>query len=260
MCKGTCVFGFKDRRRNKIASRPFPDAWLVLLKKNVPLYAHLSEADQEELKRHILVFMTEKRFEGCGGLRMTDQIRITIAAHACVLLLHRKTDYYPGLKTILVYPRAYVAASTRHFDEGIIVETEDVRLGESWHHGSVVLSWDDVRRSAADVHDGQNVVFHEFAHQLDSSGGRGDSTPVLRDRSSFIAWARSLGEDFERFRRDIEEDRAEVLDEYGATDPAEFFAVATECFFETPKELQETYPRLYDELKRFYQQDPATFR
>jgi hypothetical protein len=259
MCKGTCVFGFKDRRRKKIAGRPFPDAWLVLLKKNVPLYARLSKADQEELKQHILVFMAEKRFEGCGGLRMTDQIKITIAAHACMLLLHRETDYYPGLKSILVYPRAYIAANTRHFGEGTVLETEDVRLGESWHHGSVVLSWDDVRRSAADVQDGQNVVFHEFAHQLDSSGGRGDSTPVLRDRSSFIAWARALGEDFEKFRRDIEEDRAEVLDEYGATDPAEFFAVATECFFEIPKDLQQTYPRLYDELKRFYQQDPAIF-
>ena len=259
MCKGTCVFGFKDRRRKKIASRPFPDAWLVLLKKNVPLYARLSQADQDELRRHILVFMAEKRFEACGGLRMTDQIRITIAAHACILLLHRKTDYYPGLKAVLVYPRAYVAANVHHFVGGAVLETDDVRLGESWHHGSVVLSWDDVRRSAADVRDGQNVVFHEFAHQLDSSGGRGDSTPVLQDRSSFIAWARALGEDFEKFRRDIEQDRAEVLDEYGATDPAEFFAVATESFFERPKDLQQMYPRLYDELKRFYQQDPATF-
>jgi hypothetical protein len=250
---------FKDRRRKKIASRPFPDAWLVLLKKNVPLYTQLPEADQDELRRHILVFMAEKRFEGCGGLRMTDQIRVTIAAHACVLLLHRKTDYYPGLKSILVYPRAYVAANTRHLGDGIVLETDDVRLGESWHRGSVVLSWDDVRRSAADIRDGQNVVFHEFAHQLDSSGGRGDSTPVLRDRSSFIAWARALGEDFENFKRDIEQDRAELLDEYGATDPAEFFAVATECFFEKPKDLQQVYPRLYDELKRFYQQDPATF-
>jgi MtfA peptidase len=253
------VFGFKDRRRKKTEDRPFPEAWLVLLRKNVPLYARLPEADQEELKRHILVFMAEKRFEGCGGLRMTDQIRITIAAHACILLLHRKTDYYPGLKSILVYPRAYLAANMRHLGGGVVLETEDVRLGESWHHGSVVLSWDDVRRSAADVQDGQNVVFHEFAHQLDSSGGRGDSTPVLRDRSSFIAWARALGEDYENFQRDIEEDRTDVMDEYGATDPAEFFAVATECFFEIPKDLQQAYPRLYDELKRFYQQDPATF-
>ncbi len=259
MCKGTGVFGFKERRRKKIASRPFPEAWLVLLRKNVPLYSRLPEADQEELKRHILVFMAEKQFEGCGGLRMTDQIKITIAAHACILLLHRQTDYYPGLKSILVYPRAYLAANIRHVGAGVVLETEDVRAGESWHHGSVVLSWDDVRRSAADLGDGQNVVFHEFAHQLDSSSGRGDSTPVLRDRSSFSAWARALGEDFERFQRDIEEDRTDILDEYGATDPAEFFAVATESFFERPKDLQQMYPRLYAELKRFYQQDPATF-
>jgi MtfA peptidase len=251
------VFGFKDRRRKKIAARPFPEAWLVLLKQNVPLYGRLPPADQEELKRHILVFMAEKRFEGCGGLRMTDQIRITIAAHACILLLHRQTDYYPGLRSILVYPRAYVAGNARHFVGGTILESEDARQGESWHRGSVVLSWDDVRRSAADIEDGQNVVFHEFAHQLDSSGGRGDSTPVLRDRSNFIAWARALGEDFERFKRSIEQDRAEVLDEYGATDPAEFFAVATEAFFERPKDLRQRYPRLYGELKRFYQQDPA---
>jgi Mlc titration factor MtfA (ptsG expression regulator) len=261
MCKGTCVFGFKDRRRKKTTSRPFPDAWLVLLTRNVPLYSRLSPADQEELKRHILVFMAEKRFEACGGLRMTDQIRITIAAHACILLLHRQTDYYPGLKTILVYPRAYVAANVHHLVGGTVLETDDVRLGESWHHGSVVLSWDDVRRSAVDVHDGQNVVFHEFAHQLDSSGGRGDSTPVLQNRSSFIAWARALGEDFEKFQHEVvgANDYSPVLDEYGATDPAEFFAVATESFFERPKDLQQRYPRLYDELKRFYQQDPATF-
>jgi Mlc titration factor MtfA (ptsG expression regulator) len=253
------VFGFKDRRRKRIAGRPFPEAWLYLLEKNVPLYSRLPEADQEELKRHILIFMAEKRFEGCGGLRLTDQIRITIAAHACILLLHRKTDYYPGLKSILVYPRAYLAANTRHVGGGIVLETEDVRAGESWHHGSVVLSWDDVRRSAAALHDGQNVVLHEFAHQLDSSGGRGDSTPVLRNHASFMAWARALGEDYENFRRAIAEDREEVLDEYGATDPAEFFAVATECFFEIPQDMRRTYPRLYDELKRFYQQDPATF-
>jgi Mlc titration factor MtfA (ptsG expression regulator) len=248
---------FRARRRRRIASRPFPPEWLAILVRNVPLYAHLPESDREELKRHIQVFLAEKKFEGCGGLAITDEIRITIAAHACILLLHRTTDYYPGLQSILVYPSAYVADGVHHYVGGVVLGGRDIRLGESWHRGSVVLSWDDVRRSAADVHDGQNVVFHEFAHQLDSSGGRGDSTPVLQSRSTFIAWARALGEDFERFQRDLEHGRAEVLDEYGATNPAEFFAVATECFFERPNDLQRIYPRLYEELKRFYQQDPA---
>ena len=234
-----------------------PDRWLAVLERNVPLYARLPECDRQELKRHILVFLAEKRFEGCAGLEMTDEIRLTIAAHACMLLLHRKTDYYPGLKSILVYPSAYVAPGARGLVGGIMLEGQDVRLGESWHRGSVVLSWDDVRRGAADVHDGQNVVFHEFAHQLDSSGGRGDSTPVLQDHSSFIAWARTLRRDYERFRRAVQHRRPEVLDEYGATNPAEFFAVATECFFERPRDLRQVHPDLYEELRRFYQQDPA---
>ena len=249
---------FKNRKRKKLAAKSFPQDWLTILERNVPLYTRLAEWDRAELRGHILVFLAEKRFEGCGGLEITDEIRVTIAAHACILLLHRRTDYYPGLKSILVYPNAYVAPDVRHFLGDTVMETTDVRLGESWHHGAVVLSWDDVRRTAADIRDGQNVAFHEFAHQLDSSGGRGDDTPVLRDHSSFIAWARALGRDYDRFRRLVEYRRPEVLDEYGATNPAEFFAVATESFFETPNELKRAYPRLYEELKRFYQQDPAS--
>ena len=240
-----------------MAAGPFPGEWLGILDRNVPLYAHLPPADRDELKRHILIFLAEKRFEGCGGLQITDEIRVTVAAHACMLLLHRRTDYYPGLKSVLVYPSAYVAGRAYRFVGGTILEGRDVRLGESWHRGSVVLSWDYVQRGAFDIYDGHNVVFHEFAHQLDTTGGRGDSTPVLRDRSSFIAWARALDRDFERFRQNLRHNREAILDEYGATSPAEFFAVATECFFERPRELRRVYPQLYEELRRFYQQDPA---
>jgi Mlc titration factor MtfA (ptsG expression regulator) len=250
---------FKNRRRKKIASRPFPSEWLAILSRNMPLYPLLPEADRAELLRHTQIFLAEKRFEGCGGQEITDEVRVTIAAQACMLLLHRQTDYYPGLTTILVYPRSYVAENARRLVGGIMVEGPDVRLGESWHDGTVVLSWYDVRRGAAHPHDGHNVVFHEFAHQLDSTWGKGDSTPVLQDEDRFLDWAEALGRDFERFRRRTERRRDEVLDDYGATDPAEFFAVATECFFEKPKELQRDYPRLYEQLERFYQQDPASW-
>jgi Mlc titration factor MtfA (ptsG expression regulator) len=138
-----------------------------------------------------------------------------------------------------------------------VVEEVDVRLGESWHRGSVVLSWDDVQKGAADVHDGHNVVFHEFAHQLDISGGRGDNSQVVRSRSKYIAWARVLGRDYERLRRDVSTNKRTLLDRYGATNPAEFFAVATEAFFERPRELRKLHPELYGELKDFYHQDPA---
>ncbi len=251
------MFGFKKWRRNRIAAQRFPDAWLAMIERNVRFYARLPSEDKKELQKHILIFVAEKHFEGCGGLEITDEIKITIAAQACILLLHRKTDYYPGLTSILVYPRSYVVPKAKHLIGGVVVEGPDVRLGESWRHGSVVLSWDDARRSADDIHNGHNVVLHEFAHQLDSSGARGDSTPVLKRRSSYITWARILRKDYQKLRRQVGHKRETVLDEYAATNPAEFFAVATEYFFEMPKELRKSYPNLYEELKRFYQQDPA---
>jgi MtfA peptidase len=250
---------FKNRRRKKIAGQPFPAEWLAILDKNVPMYRLLPEADRAELLRHTHIFLAEKRFEGCGGQEITDEVRVSIAAQACVLLLHRRTDYYPGLTTILVYPHRYVAQNARRFVGGIVVEGPDMRLGESWHHGTVVLSWQDVRLGAAHPHDGHNVVFHEFAHQLDSTWGKGDSTPVLQDEASFLDWAEALGRDFEQFRQRTQRRRDEVLDDYGATNPAEFFAVATECFFERARDLKQVYPRLYEELQRFYQQDPASW-
>jgi Mlc titration factor MtfA (ptsG expression regulator) len=251
------MFGFKKRRRNRLASQQFPDQWLEIIKRNVPLYKLLSAEDQKELQRHILIFVMEKRFEGCGGLKITDEIKVTIAAQACILLLHRKTDYYPGLSSILVYPRSYIAHSTQHLAGGIVAEGPDIRLGESWHRGSVVLSWDDVRRSAADIHDGHNVVLHEFAHQIDSTFAKGDGTPVLKSTSTFIAWARILQKEYQKLQRQVSRDGTTFLDKYGAANPAEFFAVATEYFFEKPKQLQRLHSELYEELKRFYQQDPA---
>ncbi len=248
---------FKRRRREETAAGAFPSEWLSIIERNVPYYGRLTEADRTELQRHILIFLSEKRFEGCRGLQITDEIRLTVAAQACILLLHRRTDYYPGLKTILLYPEAYVARARRRIEGGLIAEGEEVRLGESWRRGSVVLSWDDVRRGAADIQDGQNVVFHEFAHQLDSSAGRGDSSEVLRRRSSFIAWARVLGANYEQLRRDVDAHRPTVLRAYGAVSPAEFFAVATEVFFERSGELAKKHPELYRELKNFYHQDPA---
>jgi hypothetical protein len=254
------MFGFKKWRRNRIARRAFPADWLAVIEKNVPFYRKLPAEDQAELRRHVMIFLAEKDFEGCGGLVMTDEIRVTIAAQACILLLHRKTDYYPGLISILVYPQAYVAKHEEYLPAGVVAEGYEVRLGESWRRGSIVLSWDDIRQSGADIEDGYNVVYHEFAHQLDSSGGKGDSSAVFRERSRYIAWARVLQKEYKRLGRDVASNRRTVLSSYGATNPAEFFAVATECFFERARELKERHPELYGELKLFYEQDPAGLR
>ncbi len=254
------MFWLKKLRRNRIAARQFPSQWLQTIEKNVPLYNHLPAEDKAELQRHILIFIAEKRFEGCGGLKITDEIKVIIAAQSCVLLLHRKTDYYPGLSSILVYPHAFIVHRAQFLSDGIVTEGPQVLLGESHHAGSVVLSWDDVKHDAADIYDGHNLIFHEFAHQLDSSSGKGDSSSVLKNTSSYIAWARVLQKDYERLKIAAQQNHPTFLDKYGATDPAEFFAVATEFFFEKPHELKQIHPNLYNELKRFYQQDPAGFK
>jgi Mlc titration factor MtfA (ptsG expression regulator) len=146
---------------------------------------------------------------------------------------------------------------TEHLPDGVVAEGYSVHAGESWHRGSVVLSWEDIKEGAADIHDGYNVVFHEFAHQLDDAGASMDTASVFQDSSRFVAWARVFQEDYEKLRQDVSHDRETFLDEYGATDPMEFFAVATEYFFELPRELRQHHPELYQELKFFYQQDPA---
>jgi hypothetical protein len=253
------MFWFKKRRRNRLTKQQFPERWLRIIEKNVSLYNRLPSEDKTELRRHMLIFIGEKQFEGCRGLKITDEIKVTIAAQACILLLHRKTDYYPGLSTVLVYPRAFVTRRAEHLPGGVVSEEPRELLGESWRRGPVILSWDDVKHDTADINDGHNVVFHEFAHQIESSGGKGDSTIVLKSTSNYIAWARVLQKDYEKLRCATAQHQPTFLNKYGATNPAEFFAVVTEFFFEKPKELKEIHPELYDELKQFYQQDPVSY-
>jgi len=247
----------RRRRRDAIRRRQFPAEWRAFIEKNVPYVACLSAEDREELVGHIQVFLAEKHFEGCGGLQMTDEARVTIAAQACVLLLHRQTEYYPNLVSILVYPTTYLVPGGQSTPNGLVAEGTQARLGESWARDVVVLAWDSVLSGAADIHDGHNVVLHEFAHQLDQESGMGDGAPVLPRRSMYVAWARVLGHDFDQLVRDTAHHHLTLIDRYGATNPAEFFAVATETFFEKPRQLQSKHPELYLQLQQFYSQDPA---
>jgi len=247
----------RRRRRAAIRRGPVPGEWRALIERNVPYVARLPANDRDELEGHIQVFLAEKHFEGCGGQQITDEVRVTIAAQACILLLHRQTDYYPNLVSILVYPTTYLVPGGRRGPDGMVVEDPEARLGESWTRDVVVLAWDSVLSGAADVHDGHNVVLHEFAHQLDQEDGQGDGVPVLPRRSMYVAWARVLGHDFDQLVRDAERSHRALLDRYGATNPAEFFAVVTETFFEKPRQLRAKHPALYEQLREFYRQDPA---
>ena len=251
------MFGLRRRHREKIRARPFPREWADALARNVPYYLRLTPEDQRELRGDIAVFLDEKNFEGCGGLEMTDEIRVTVAAQACLLLLHRPNDDYPGLRSILVYPHPYEAPIREAGPGGLAVETVQSRAGESWAQGAVVLAWDAVIGGARDIHDGHNVVLHEFAHQLDVEDDRPDGVPVLAQTSMYVPWARILGGEYRELVERVTRDQPTDIDPYGATDPAEFFAVVTEAFFERPRELQARHRALYEELRQFYRQDPA---
>ncbi len=249
-----------DMRRKRLKNQSLPPAWLSVMERNVSLYHRLPREDREELHGHIQIFLAEKNFEGKGGLSMSDEIRVTIAAQACLLLLHRRTDYYPGLYSIVVYPGEYLAPYLEVDEWGIVTEGRDRRSGESCSEGALVLSWEDVLAEGLDVPPGYNVVLHEFAHQLDTEDGITSGVTLLPKRSRCRIWEETLNHEFERLREDTENGRPTVLDPYGAESPGEFFAVATETFFENPHPLRERHPELYATLAGYYRQDPAEWQ
>ena len=247
---------WRDRR---IRQRPLDAESLAIVRRGLPVYDALGPEEQSRLQQLIQLFLARKRFYGCAGLEITDEIRLTIAAEACLLLLHQGGSVYPGLYSILVYPSAFRAERKQQREDGTVATEQHALLGESWSNGKVILSWDDVTRGVSDFSDGRNVVLHEFAHQLDSTSGSGNGAPVLQP-SSYQTWSRVLSENFDDLRWRSLHHLDTVLDPYGATNPAEFFAVATEAFFEKPGELAKHRPELYRELQDYYRVDPRDWR
>ena len=250
----------RQRRRRRLRARPFPKKWLTLIQRHVLFFNRLSAADRAELLGHIQIFLAEKRFEGCSGFAITDEVRVIIAAQACLLLLHRRTDYFPNLLTILVYPLTYMAEERRQVGEHLWEEGTVSRLGETGRRmGSLVLSWGAVKHGAADPADGKNVVLHEFGHQLDFENDAADGVPGLATREQQLAWAEVMQSEYASLRAADESGIATLLDTYGATNPVEFFAVSVEAFFEQPRALRAHHPKLYAELRTYFQQDPVEF-
>lgn len=255
------MFGLLKRaRRRRILAHPFPEGWLAIIRRNVLFFHRLRTEDRSELLGHTQVLLAEKRFEGCGGLAITDEIRVTIAAQASLLMLHRKTDYFPGLLTILVYPSNYMVEEKRQIAEHVWEEGAMVRLGETGRRmGSLVLSWDAVKHGAADPSDGKNVVLHEFAHQLDYENHAADGAPELATREQQSTWNKVMSSEFASLRAADASGIPTLLNTYGATDPVEFFAVSVEAFFEQPRALRARHQRLYGEMQKYFQQDPTQY-
>jgi Mlc titration factor MtfA (ptsG expression regulator) len=247
----------RRRRRQRLLAEPFPETWLDYLHRNVAHYHQLLPNEQEILRRDLRILIAEKNWEGCGGVTMTEEIQVTIAAEAALLLLGISHDYYSKVQSILVYPAGYVAPVTGVNRQGIIDEGGSGRLGEAWYRGPVVLSWADAKSGAKQQRHGHNVVIHEFAHEIDMMSGQANGIPLLENGEAVQRWEAVMQPEYERLVRATQIGLPTFIDPYGATNRAEFFAVLCESFFEQPVALRSYHPDLYRLLAEFYKQDPA---
>jgi len=247
-------------RRSRVRRGVFPSAWRRILRAQVPLVARLPADLQLRLKQDMLVFLAEKPFVGCAGLQVTDAMRVTVAALACLPLLGARRGYYPELQRILLYPGAFVAQQSQVDEVGVQSDGRRALAGESWGQGQVLLSWEDVAHSAADPADGYNVVIHEFAHQLDQSKGYANGAPPLRTRQDYRCWSSVMQAEFDALRWRLRHGEEGLIDAYAATDPAEFFAVCSEVFFARGAELAAQHAALYAELRGYYRVNPLSWQ
>ena len=250
---------FKQRRRRKLFRSPFPDNWLEILDRQVAPYRQLAPEQQAKLRDCIRVFVAEKNWEGCNGLLITEEMRVTIAGYACLLLLGLKHDYFSHVLSVLIYPTDY-RAPVKHNDAGVVMESGDARHGEAWYRGPVILSWQEIQEDTAKPWDGQNLILHEFAHQLDMLDREVNGTPPLHSRDQAARWKQVMTAEFHRLISDARRGRETLIDPYGTTNAAEFFAVTTECFFDAPWDLQAEHSELYHLLCEYYGQDPAQWQ
>lgn len=252
------TFGwFRRRRRRRLFERHFSADWRRFLVANFAQYEWLTEDERARLEGLTQIFVAEKNWEGCNGLIVMDEIRVTIAAQAALLAIGLNEEFFDAILSILVYPGEYVAKETVHRPGGVVIEGESLRLGEASSIGAIVLSWPDVLKSGRIPDDGFNVVFHEFAHVLDLEGHGFDGAPLLEDRVQYQTWAEVMTAEYHRLIQRTRRGHATLLDPYGTVSEAEFFAVATESFFEQPLDMRAEHPKLYELFRNFFRQDPA---
>ena len=249
----------KSWRRRRLRSRAFPHEWREHIRRRFPYFSALPADLQIKLKRLVQVFLAESPFIGCNGLAITDEIRVTIAAQACLLLLNRRTDYFPNLREVLVYPDRFIVDREAANPTGLVTRQRQVLSGESWLTGQVILSWQDVLEGAARPGDGHNVVIHEFAHQLDQETGPANGAPLMFGKLRYARWADVLGREYAELQQRASTGQESLISDYAATSPAEFFAVVSELFFERPRDLASEHPSLYAQFSDYYRVNPLSW-
>jgi Mlc titration factor MtfA (ptsG expression regulator) len=252
---------WREHRREQILKQPFPEVQRSTLARNVAHYGRLRAEEQRRLRDLVQVFVAEKHWEGCGGLTLTDEMKYTIAAQACMLILELPHRLFEDVESIFVYPSTVVRPEEQ---PGVFVRPRNLvasgpiaLLGEAHVRGPVILAWDRVVRDGRHDQGGHNLVYHEFAHKLDMLDGAPDGTPPLASREERARWHEVCERAFLGLRERSARGEPTIIDRYGAVNEAEFFAVVTEHFFDRPRELRQTEPALYDVLRAFYRQDPA---
>ncbi|MCI0362525.1 MAG: zinc-dependent peptidase [Phycisphaerales bacterium] len=247
----------RNRRRRKLLELPFPEGWERHLRRNVHHYQELSREDQAKLRDDLRIFIDDKFWETVDGLELTDEMKVTIAAQACLLTLRMDDhDYFRGVRTVILYPNPFLNRHRGHGPGGIVSEG-GINSGQAWFRGPVILSWAQALAGGRDMTDGRNVVLHEFAHALDMADGLVNGTPPLSGGEQSARWFEVMTDEYQRLIEASRRGEPTLLDKYGATNVGEFFAVATECFFERGLWMRHLHPRLYEVLREYYQQDPA---
>ena len=244
----------RARRRRAVQQQPLPHAWREILERRLPVRTRLPVALRQAHDGLVQSFLAEKQFVGCNGLAVDDDMRVTIAGQACLLLLGRPGSLYDDLRSILVYPSAFWVEDEVHDEDGLVTRRRRMLSGESWDAHRIVLSWEDIAGTVTTPDDGFNLVLHEFAHYLEAEG-RGLAQPAAG--RGIDDWADDLADEYDAFADLAERDEETFLDPYAAEDEGEFFAVATEDFYERPAPLRDAHPRLYALLREFYGVDPA---
>ncbi|HBC40805.1 MAG TPA: hypothetical protein DCZ88_02585 [Pseudanabaena sp.] len=247
-------------QRDRLMVKPVPRHWLNIIESNLAIYHSLEIHQQKQLQGYVQVFLKEKQFIGCMGLQVTEEMRVTIAAIACLLLFGDRKTYFPNLRSILIYPHAYIVNEMVMSDHYIVEERLVARLGESWTQDQIILSWEQIQQDLHNWQDGHNIILHEFAHQLDQEDGRAEGVPILPRTLDYALWTKVMTTDYLQLCDQVERQHKTIIDSYGATNPAEFFAVVTETFFEKSKQLYQHHFSLYELLQRYYQLDPRQWQ